>query len=101
MCEDTKLTYSKDEILSVLVKINFILLSLHKIGSCYNEIDLKTYEHWTTEFIDRNRVTAMLAEIREVLSSQFSNDLGADDMSELERVMEGLECWQRPNSDNP
>ena len=96
MSEDTKLLYNKSEILSVLKKINFILQSLHKIGSYYNDIEVQTYEHWTTEFIDDNGVTAMLAEIREILSSQFSNDLGEDDMSELERAMESLEYWHPP-----
>lgn len=96
MAENDKLIYDKRDILSVLRKINFMLLSLHKIGSCYNDIDLQTYEHWTTEFIDNNRITALLADVREVLSSQFSNALGEDDMSELERTMEGLEYWHRP-----
>ena len=97
MKNSTKLIYDKNEILSVLKNINFILLSLHKIGSCYNDIDLETYEHWTTEFIDNNRVAEMLSDARELLSSQFSNDLGEDDMCELERAMENLKYWQRPD----
>ncbi|MBD0141311.1 hypothetical protein IAF34_18725, partial [Acinetobacter baumannii] len=52
-----KLVYSGDEVLSVLQEIEFILISLHKIGSYYAETLPNSYEEYakeTTNFIDSN-----------------------------------------------
>ncbi|HDV0651643.1 TPA: hypothetical protein RHI19_003947, partial [Acinetobacter baumannii] len=49
-----KLVYSGDEVLSVLQEIEFILISLHKIGSYYAETLPNSYEEYakeTTNFI--------------------------------------------------
>lgn len=97
MVKRDELVFEKTEILTVLKKVNFILISLNRIGSYYNDIEQSTYEHWTTEFIDKSRVTNLLSEVRRTLSSGFSNDLGDDDMSELERIMDGIEYWQKPS----
>ncbi|RIW95041.1 hypothetical protein D3X38_19540, partial [Acinetobacter baumannii] len=66
-----KLVYSGDEVLSVLQEIEFILISLHKIGSYYAETLPNSYEEYakeTTNFIDSNNVCDRLANIRKVLS---------------------------------
>lgn len=64
-----KLVYSGDEVLSVLQEIEFILISLHKIGSYYAETLPNSYEEYakeTTNFIDSNNVCDRLASIRKV-----------------------------------
>ncbi|HCW3764089.1 TPA: hypothetical protein OXK32_003694, partial [Acinetobacter baumannii] len=64
-----KLVYSGDEVLSVLQEIEFILISLHKIGSYYAETLPNSYEEYakeTTNFIDSNNVCDRLANIRKV-----------------------------------
>ncbi|MFW6764479.1 hypothetical protein ACODTN_16970, partial [Acinetobacter pittii] len=89
-----KLVYSGDEVLSVLQEIEFILISLHKIGSYYAETLPDSYEEYakeTTNFIDSNNVCGRLANIRKVLSCKFNNDLGVDDMSDIERALENID----------
>ncbi|HCW3771640.1 TPA: hypothetical protein OXK45_003708, partial [Acinetobacter baumannii] len=44
-----KLVYSGDEVLSVLQEIEFILISLHKIGSYYAETLPNSYEEYAKE----------------------------------------------------
>ncbi|WP_284116286.1 hypothetical protein [Acinetobacter pittii] len=92
-----KLVYTGDEVLSVLQEIEFILISLHKIGSYYAETLPNSYEEYakeTTNFIDNNNVCDRLANVRKVLSRKFNNDLGADDMSDIERVLENIDFWE-------
>jgi len=37
-----------------------------------------------------------LAEVRKVLSSKFNNELGDDDMDDIERATEDTQYWERP-----
>jgi hypothetical protein len=87
------LRFDKDEILKILRFINQILISLHHIGSSYNDINTETYNRITTEFIDDWKVTQKLSEIRAILSEKFSDELGDDDMDELEREMKDIIYW--------
>jgi len=92
-----KLVYTGDEVLSVLKEIEFILISLHKIGSYYTETLPNSYEEYakeTTNFIDNNNVCDRLANVRKVLSRKFNNDLGVDDMSDIERALENIDFWE-------
>jgi hypothetical protein len=92
-----KLVYTGDEVLNVLQEIEFILISLHKIGSYYTETLPNSYEEYareTTSFIDNNNVCDRLANIRKVLSRKFNNDLGVDDMSDIERALENINFWE-------
>jgi hypothetical protein len=91
------LNYDKGEILKVLRFINQILISLHRIGSSYNDINTELYNKQTTEFIDDWKVTQKLSEIRAILSDKFSDELGDDDMDELERVMKDIKYWSKDN----
>ena len=91
-----KLVYTGDEVLNVLQEIEFILISLHKIGSYYAETLPNSYEEYakeTTNFIDNN-LYDRLANIRKVLSCKFNNDLGVDDMSDIERALENIDFWE-------
>ncbi|MFQ3544206.1 hypothetical protein Q7A53_08965 [Halobacillus rhizosphaerae] len=58
------------------------------------------YEKETTHFIDEWKVTHRLAKIKMILSDKFDNTLGKGDMDDIERTMEGLKSWSKPN-DNP
>ncbi|MCU4430755.1 hypothetical protein KTI56_02740 [Acinetobacter pittii] len=92
-----KLVYSGDEILKVLQEIEFILISLHKIGSYYAKTLPNSYEEHakeTTDFIDNNNICDRLANIRKVLFCKFNNDLGVDDMSDIERALENIDFWE-------
>ncbi|KPN12822.1 hypothetical protein AKG37_14495 [Bacillus australimaris] len=99
------ITYTGDEMLEVLKEMNLILLSLHYMGSYYGEkfhqygeeAYRREYETETTRFIDEWDVTQRLAKVRKILSSKFDSTLGIDDMDDIERALEDIKYWTKPN----
>ncbi|EJM18542.1 hypothetical protein PMI21_02114 [Pseudomonas sp. GM18] len=80
--------------LEALAEIEFILISLHKMGSYYSDKPIADYQRATTDFIDNEKVTQKLAKVRRILSESFDNTLGEDDMDDIERRMENIEFWK-------
>ena len=91
-----------EEAISIIKEVNYLLISLNNIAHYYynekNISDTKRleYEHETTNFIDNNEITKRLAEVRKVLSSKFNNELGNDDMDDIERATEDTQYWEKP-----
>lgn len=54
------------------------------------------YNQETTNFIDKNEVTHRLASIRKIVSEKFNDELGEDDMDDIERALEKIEYWTKP-----
>ena len=79
--------------LEVLADIEFILISLHKMGSYYSDKPIEDYQKATTDFIDNEGVTQRLAKVRKIISKNFDSTLGDDDMDDIERHMEGIKFW--------
>ena len=65
--ENQKIMYSGDKMLLVLQEIEFMLLSLHKIGSYYFDKDRREYERETTDFIDHSFINAIQLSIISVV----------------------------------
>lgn len=80
--------------LEALAEIEFILISLHKMGSYYSDKPIEEYQRATTEFIDNEKVTQKLAKVRRIISEGFDTTLGEDDMDDIERRMEGIDFWK-------
>ncbi|WP_312967431.1 hypothetical protein [Acinetobacter gerneri] len=94
--ENEMIIFKGAELLDVMKEINYILISLHKIGSYYALTLPNSYEAYakeTTEFIDDKNVTQRLAYVRRILSEKFDTSLGDDDMDDIERYLEDLEYW--------
>lgn len=91
-----QITYDGDKMLLVLQEIEFILLSLHKIGSYYFDKDRREYEKETTDFIDNSLICDRLAKMRTYLSSEFDLGEGEDGMDDIERVCENVHYWTEP-----
>lgn len=89
-----KITIPGESALKALTEIEFILISLHKIGSYYSDKPIADYQRATTDFIDNEKVTQKLAKVRRILSENFDNTLGADDMDDIERRMGNIEFWK-------
>lgn len=89
-----KIIISGESALEALAEIEFILISLHKMGSYYSDKPLADYQRATTDFIDNERITQKLAKVRRILSENFDNSLGEDDMDDIERHMENIEFWK-------
>ena len=92
-----KLRIERESLLYVLQEIEYVLISLHKIGSYYAP-DLPgkklEYNAETTKFIDDEEVTGRLAKIRAILSEVFDETRGVDDLTDIERALEGLDFWK-------
>lgn len=102
--ENEQIQLIGEEALAILSEVEYILISLRDIARHYyhgeticdaaeNEL---AYCRETTGFIDRNRVTHRLAKVRAILSAKFNDELGDDDMGDLEREMEKIRCWEKP-----
>ena len=94
-----KIMYNGEDIVNVLKEINYILCSLHDMGSYYEEdisADKQGYERETASFIDNSLVCDRLAGIRARLSEGLDLSLGEDDMDDLERACSDIPYWNKP-----
>ncbi|MFC4321732.1 hypothetical protein [Litchfieldia salsa] len=100
-----KITYTSEELIKVLKHLNIMVVSFDKIGSYYgskmngnnDEEILKECDCETIRFMNDWKIPQRLSEIRAILSDKFDRTLGDDDMDDLERAMEGLKYWSKPN----
>ncbi|MCI9877754.1 MULTISPECIES: hypothetical protein [Pseudomonas] len=92
--KNKKIILTGEDALEALANIEFIMISLHKMGSYYSDKPVEKYRKATTEFIDNENVTQRLAKIRTIISKNFDSTLGEDDMDDIERHVEGIEFWK-------
>lgn len=92
------ITLSGESALEALAELEFMLISLHKIGSHYMDKPVEKYNAATTSFIDNSHITHRLAKIRSILSEPFDTSLGHDDMDDIERRVCQIELW-KPEQD--
>lgn len=85
-----------EETIKILKEVEYILCSLHDMGSYYADKDIREYEKETTRFIDKSRVTSRLADIRKLLTEKIDLELGNDDMDDIEREMIKIPYWRQP-----
>lgn len=94
--KNKKIELPGKEALDALKEIEFILISLHKMGSYYAEKPgaLEEYRKATTDFIDDCAVTQRLAKVRRIISMPFDDSLGDDEMDDMERYFSDLKFWE-------
>lgn len=92
--ENQEITMSGESLIEVLAEIEFILISLHRMGSYYVGKPVEDYRRATTDFIDNRKVTHKLAKIRTILSHNFDGTRGDDDMDDIERGMLNIKFWK-------
>ena len=93
---NNRITFNGNQMLQVLQEIEFMLISLHKIGSYYFDKDECEYAKETTNFIDNSQICERLAKIRTYLSSEFDLSEGEDEMDDIERACEKIKYWTKP-----
>lgn len=93
-----KIVYDGEDMVNILKELDYILVSLHQMGSYYSDKsdNKQEYERETTQFIDETAVCERLAAIRAKLSESFDRSLGEDDMDDLERACMDIEYWTKP-----
>jgi len=102
--DNEKITLTGNEAIKVLAEVEYMLISLRDIARYYyHRIDEEVTEEIkgeyckeTTRFIDENRITNRLAHIRKIISEKFNDELGEDDMDDIEREMEKIKYWEKP-----
>ncbi|MBQ3782104.1 MAG: hypothetical protein II838_01515 [Lachnospiraceae bacterium] len=94
--KNKEITYIGDELINILKEIEYILISLHQMGSYFYEKDAELYEKETTKFIDNSDVCSRLASIRKILSRKFDDELGDDEMDDIERACQDIPYWTKP-----
>ncbi len=91
-----QVTYRGEDMLLVLQEVEYILISLHKMGSYYCDKDRRCYEEETTNFIDNSLICDRLAKIRKCLCKGFDLRVGEDEMDDVERACSGISYWTKP-----
>ena len=102
--ENELVTYKGADVIDVLCEVEYILISLRDIANYYyvhpqNEVTPDTdvaYAIETTRFIDKNRINDRLNKIRRILAESFDEEVGDDDMDDIERMVEKLNFWRKP-----
>ncbi len=79
--------------MQLLKEINGFIVSLDQINNVYHEFGDSPWQEELVHYIIDRKLAQRLAQIRTVLSEPFSNELGDDDMDELEREMIDVEYW--------
>lgn len=97
--ENEKVTYDGMQVALILKELDFLVVSLDKIGSYYVE-DIKNkrelYEKETTQFIDKSWVGPRLASIRAILTQKFNLQEDEDGLDDIERICEQIPYWNKP-----
>jgi hypothetical protein len=88
----THISYPRKKVLEVLRTLEELVVSLDRLGSA--ELTKQEHDTAVSNFIQRHRIFRKAARARQILSEPFSDELGPDQMSELEREMEGIQYWR-------
>ena len=97
--DNEKVTYDGMQVALILKELDFLVVSLDKIGSYYAEdIESKRqqYEKETSQFIDKSWVGPRLACIRSILCQKFNDEEGEDELGDIERICEQTPYWHKP-----
>ncbi len=95
---DEKVYYRKKDIVKILADLNMMVVSLDRIGSYYSDCkSVEEYHALSSNFLDDWKILPKLARARMILDSAFSDELGDDDMDELERKFQNLQYWTIKN----
>lgn len=91
--KNKKIVLNGRDALEILANIEFMLISLHKMGSYYADKPVEDYRKTTTDFIDNEKITQRLAEVRKLITKNFDSTLGDDDMDDIERHLNKINFW--------
>jgi hypothetical protein len=88
-----KIKFEKGDIVSVLKHLNELVVSLDRITSAYHDVPRDTWKEIVVEYFLESESLKALSMCRRILEEPFSRKLGADDMDELDRALEGTKFW--------
>ncbi len=88
-----QISFSEDEIISVLKHIDGIVVSLDRLTSAHIDLSPELWQTAVFEYFMSSEALKKLPECREILSRPFSSEIGPDDMDDLERALQESEYW--------
>ena len=89
-----KITFQRKKVLAVLRTLEEFVVSLDHIGSASYDMTKAENDAVLSDFIRRHKIFRKMAAARAILSGPFPTTVGADDMDELEREMQGVRYWK-------
>ena len=95
--KNESITFRKDEIKKMYLEIEYILISLHRMGSYYvDNGTLEDYYRETTMFIDNSEVCDRFAKIRALLDEHLDPCCSEKEIEQFEDSCENLPKWRKP-----
>ena len=92
--------YPRTEVLQVLRLLEELVVSLDRIGSHTHDKTPAERALVLENFIQTHDIFRKAAKARAILSEPFPTTLGADDMEELEREIQGINYWMAKEAEN-
>ena len=91
--DDTKVAYTRAEILKAIRLVDSVVVSDDRLGSRLSGLPTDEAHELILKYWSEFSPYQRLAEAREILSSAFSTQLGDDDRDELERELQDNDYW--------
>lgn len=88
------ITFTRQEIISLLKQIREIPISLNRIGSAASVMPENQWKEATVEYVIESELIERLSECRYLLESKFTGEsLGEDELTELDKELQDIEYW--------
>lgn len=89
MSKRNKIQLTEEEGLKIIVELDQIVVSLAKIKNHFAEdSDFQKHDKMLSDYIINEKVNQTLVQIKDLLSSKFSLNLGEDDIDLVEKTCE-------------
>lgn len=89
------------DLLEAIRQLSIVVVSLDRIGSYAADVSADDDARVLADFIDQWFVCGRLAHVRKLLSTYFSEQLGPDDMDELQRELHVTPYWSASAPEPP
>jgi len=97
-----EITLTGKEAIEILKSLDYFVISLNQMARFYSEFDSEIddrdckFKREVGHFIIKNKIPNILLKSREILLGKFDNELGDDDMGDIERAIENTQYWEKP-----
>ena len=87
------LVFAENDVIEVLRHLNSVVVSLDRLVAARADLPEDVWQKAVTDYVLTSQALKAMSQCRAVLARPFPNDLGADQMSVLERALEDGEFW--------
>ncbi|QES93926.1 DUF4303 domain-containing protein [Empedobacter brevis] len=101
MSKRNKIQLTEEEGLKIIVELDQIVVSLAKIKNHFAEdSDFQKHDKMLSDYIINEKVNQTLVQIKDLLSSKFSLNLGEDNIDLVEKACENNYYWSAKEEDS-